>query len=289
MKSLITLVTFVVLLFTTAAECQINYGSNKQVGKYADVNDIRVYYEIYGAGEPLLLLHGNSGSIGSFLYQIPELSKHFKVVAVDSRAQGKSTDADTEITYALMASDMSALIDKLNLGSVYVVGWSDGGNVGLELALAHPNKVRKLVVFGANYTHENFMAPPDSVAMEADDPRLVRTVPFIKKSKEGMDRLSPVVRKKLSDLIEKYPNLTVEQLQQINVPVLVVVGDRDAINLDQTISLFTSLPHSQLFVVPGSSHMVPVERPELSNSEVVRFLSTPYRDLDRFYWMSFVK
>jgi pimeloyl-ACP methyl ester carboxylesterase len=277
------------LLFATAAQSQINYGSNKQVGKYVNVNDIKVYYEIYGAGEPLLLLHGNSGSIESFLYQIPELSKHFKVIAVDSRAQGKSTDSDKEITYALMASDMSALIDKLNLGSVHVVGWSDGGNVGLELALAQPQKVKKLVTLGANYTHENWMAPPDSIAMEANDPRLLKTAPLLKKYKEGLDKLSPVVRKKLADLMEKYPNFTEEQLKQIRVPVLVVVGDRDAINLAQTISLFASLPHSQLFIVPGASHMVPAEQPELINSEVIKFLTTLFRDLDRFYWMSYLQ
>src|ERR1035441_10550855 len=180
---------FLLLLFTAAAECQINYGSNTLVGKYANVNDIKVYYEIYGAGEPLLLLHGNGGSIQNFEYQIPELSKHFKVIAVDSRAQGKSTDSDQEITYALMASDMSALIDKLKLGSVYVVGWSDGGNVGLELAFAHPQQVKKLVTFGANYTHENLMAPPDNITMDPNDPRLVKTTQLLKKYKGRTDQL----------------------------------------------------------------------------------------------------
>ena len=91
MKTLSSSVTILLLLLLTpTGECQTNYGSNEQVGKYVDVNDIKVYYEIYGAGEPLLLLHGNGGSIESFLYQIPDLSKHFKVIAVDSRAQGLS-------------------------------------------------------------------------------------------------------------------------------------------------------------------------------------------------------
>ncbi len=278
--------TVLLLLFATAVECQIHYGSNKQVGKYANVNDIKVYYEIYGAGEPLLLLHGNSGSIESFMYQIPDLSKKYKVIAVDSRAQGKSTDSEKEISYALMASDMSELIDKLHLGSVYVVGWSDGGNIGLELAFAHPEKVKKLITFGANYTHENFMAPPDSLGMDANDPRIVKTTSLLKKYKEGMDKLSPVVKKKLSDLMEKYPNLTVEQLKQIKVPVLVVVGDHDIINHGQTMSMFSSLPHSQLFIVPGASHFAPAERPELINNEVLTFLSTPYRYINGFYWMS---
>ena len=112
-------------------------------------------------------------------YQIPELSKHFKVIAVDSRAQGRSTDSDKEITYALMASDMNELIDKLKLGSVYVVGWSDGGNIGLELAFAHPEKVKKLVTFGANYTYENFMAAPDSVVMDPNDSLIIKDLSFL--------------------------------------------------------------------------------------------------------------
>ena len=161
---------FILILVScnTPKENQIDFGSNPAAGKYIDVNDIKVYYEIYGEGEPLLLLHGNSGSIENFIYQIPELSKHFKVIAVDSRAQGRTSDSDQEITYALMASDMSELIDKLNLGKVNVVGWSDGGNIGLELAFAHPEKVLKVVAFGANYTYENWMAPPDSVVMDPE-------------------------------------------------------------------------------------------------------------------------
>ena len=149
MKTRISSVTILLaLLLTPAAKCQINYGSNEQAGKYADVNGIKVYYEIYGAGEPLLLLHGQGGSIQTFLLQIPELSKHFKVIAVDSRAQGKSTDSDKEITYALMASDMSALMDKLNLTSAHVVGWSDGGNTGLIMAVKYPAYVNILEKWG---------------------------------------------------------------------------------------------------------------------------------------------
>jgi pimeloyl-ACP methyl ester carboxylesterase len=289
MKTSISCVMILLLVFTALTEGQTNYGSNKSVGKYANVNGIKVYYEIYGKGEPLLLLHGNGGSINSLLFQIPELSKYFKVIAVDSRAQGNSTDSEEEISYALMASDMKELIDKLNLGSAHVVGWSDGGNIGLELAFQYPEKVKKLVTFGANYSHENFMASPDNVVMDPRDPRLLAVAPLMKKYKEKTDNTSPAVQKKLSELMEKYPNFTVEQLRQINVPVLVVAGDRDAISFDQTISLFTNLPHSQLFIVPGASHMVPIEQPEVVNRAVVKFLTTSYRDLDRYYWMNLLK
>jgi pimeloyl-ACP methyl ester carboxylesterase len=171
MKNLIFLLSVIIWgSCNTQTKNQIDYGSNPAAGKYVDVNDIKVYYEVYGEGEPLLLLHGNGGSIENFTYQIPELSKHFKVIAVDSRAQGRTSDSDQEISYALMASDMSELIDKLNLGKVNVVGWSDGGNIGLELAYAHPDKVLKVITVGANYSNENFLAAPDSITMDANDP-----------------------------------------------------------------------------------------------------------------------
>ena len=270
----------------TSTKNQVNYGSNPLAGKYVDVNDIKVYYEIYGEGEPVLLLHGNSGSIKTMESLIPELSKHFKVITVDSRAQGKSTDSEKEITYALMASDMNELIDKLQLDGIYVVGWSDGGNIGLELAYAHPEKVRKLVAFGANYTYENFMAAPDSIVMDTNDPLIIKTKAFLQSYKAGFDSIPPEIRKKLSDLTSKYPNFTKEQLSQIKVPVLIVAGDHDVINLEQTITMFRSLPHSQLFIVPGATHFVPIEQSKLINSEVINFLSTPYRDINGYYWLS---
>jgi len=288
----IYLILWILLAFSNHVFTQttINFGSNEQAGKYIEVNDIKVYCEIYGEGEPLLLLHGNGGSIENFLLQIPEFSKHFKVIAVDSRAQGRSTDSDKEISYELMASDMTVLIDKLNLGSVYVVGWSDGGNIGLELAFAYPDKVKKLVTMGANYSHENFIAPSDNVVMDINDPLITQSRIFTEKYKNGLERLSPNpekipgIRKKLNTLMDKYPNLTVEQLGKIVTPTLIVVGDHDLISLDHTVSLFTSLPHVQLFVVPGATHVVPIEQPELINRMIINFLKTPYRDIDRFYF-----
>jgi pimeloyl-ACP methyl ester carboxylesterase len=266
------------------------YGSNEQAGKYIDINDIRVYYETYGEGEPLLLLHGNGGSIENFLMQIPEFSKHFKVIAVDSRAQGRTSDSDKEISYALMASDMADLIDKLNLGSVNVVGWSDGGIIGIELAYAHPDKVKKLVTIGANYSNKNFEAHGDHIRMAANDTLVIRSRRLAEKYRNTLERLSPSpekipeIRRKLSKLMEKYPNFTEKQLEGIKTPTLVIVGDHDIISLDHTVSLFASLPHSELFVVPGATHIVPVEQPDLLNSVIVRFLKTPFRDIDRYYF-----
>lgn len=274
---------------------KVEYGSNFEAGSYADVNDIRIYYESYGEGEPLLLLHGNGGSIENFIYQIPELSKHFRVIAVDSRAQGRTTDSDQEITYALMADDMSELIDMLDLGLVNVVGWSDGGNIGLELAFAHPEKVLKVVAIGANYTHEDLMTPPDSALMDPDDPLFERTSEVLKRYSTAAERLSPdtlrlpLIAKKLEDLVAKYPNFTPEQLRTIDVPFLIVAGDHDLINLDQTVTMFNNLPKSELFIVPHATHFVLVEHPEVVNSEIVRFLGTPYTNINPYYVFSLIQ
>jgi pimeloyl-ACP methyl ester carboxylesterase len=268
----------------------IIYGSNEQAGKYIDINDVRIYYETYGEGETLLLLHGNGGSIENFFMQIPEFSKHFKVIALDSRAQGRSTDSDKDISYALMASDMAALIDKLKLGSVYVVGWSDGGIIGIELAYAYPDKVKKLVTIGANYSNKNFVAHGDNVRMDAKDTLVIGSRKFAEKYRNTLERLSPnpekipEIRKKLSNLMEKYPNFTEKQLEEIKTPTLVIVGDHDIISLEHTVSLFASLPHSELLVIPGATHVVPVEQPDLLNSVIVNFLKTPFRDIDRYYF-----
>jgi pimeloyl-ACP methyl ester carboxylesterase len=297
MKNSIVIV-FVLILVScnNPTKKPIDYGSNQLVGKSIDINDIKVYYETYGEGEPLLLLHGNGGSLQHYEFQIPELSKHFKVIAVDSRAQGRSTDSDKEITYALMASDMNELIDKLKLESVYIVGWSDGGNIGLELAYAHPEKVKKLVTFGANYTHENYASEEDSVDLDPNDP-LINLIKDMRQRRgiNASKRLSPIpvrspeTSKKLADLMEKYPNFSEEQLKQINVATMVAVGDHDLINLDHAIILFRSLPHSELFVVPGATHAVLWEQPELINSQIIKFLNTPYRDMDQYYFFKVPK
>ena len=291
MKNVLALLFISILVSCNApTKNQIDYGSNSIAGKYMNVNDIKVYYEVYGNGEPLLILHGNGGSIETLSTLIPELSKHFKVIAVDSRAQGRSSDSEKEMTYSLMASDMSELIKKLNLGSIYVAGFSDGGVIGLELAYTHPEQVKKLVAFGANYSHENYLATEDSISMDKNDPYILKVKSIRKQRAENASKrkfpkpvVTPETKQKLEDLMEKYPNFTEEQLKQISVPTLIAIGDHDIISLEHTIKLFKSLPHSYLFIIPGSSHVSLYEQPDMVNSEIIKFLDTRYRDIDRYY------
>ncbi len=114
----------------TEAQQKITYGSNH--GKYVSIYNKQIYYEEYGKGTPLILLQGGMGSIEDFALCIPELSKHFRVIAPDTPGQGRSELADS-MSYELMAQYMAKLIDALKLDSAYVMGWSDGGNTGLIL------------------------------------------------------------------------------------------------------------------------------------------------------------
>ncbi|HMC99235.1 MAG TPA: alpha/beta hydrolase, partial [Ferruginibacter sp.] len=129
---------------------EATYGNDPAAGKYADVNGVKIYYETYGQGEPLLLLHGNSCSISLFEKQIPELAKHFRVIAVDTRGQGKSSEDGKTYSYDLFAEDMNALLDQLKIDSINILGWSDGGNTGLIMAMKYPAKVKRLACMGAN-------------------------------------------------------------------------------------------------------------------------------------------
>src|SRR5689334_12514819 len=137
------------------------YGKNKAAGKYFDIRGFKMYCEVYGQGKPLLIIHGNGGSINNFIYQIPYFSKKYKVIIADSRAQGKSTDKGDSLTYEMMADDYAALLDAMKIDSAYVIGWSDGGINGILMAIRHPEKVKKLAITGANLRPDTTAVPKE--------------------------------------------------------------------------------------------------------------------------------
>src|SRR5450631_4214463 len=125
-----------ILVFNLAAQplfsqATINYGNNASAGKYYNIRGIEMYCEVYGTGSPLLLIHGNGGSLRAFGDNIPWLSQKYKVIATDSRAHGKSTDTKDSLSFEMMADDEATLLDSMNIKSAYVIGWSDGGIVAL--------------------------------------------------------------------------------------------------------------------------------------------------------------
>jgi len=253
---------FVLVFFATTALAQTNtivYGSNPEAGHYAAVNGIKIYYEIYGKGEPLILLHGNGGSIQSFRNQIPFFEKYYKVIAIDSRLQGKSSGSPDRISYDLMASDFCALLDYLNIGSANVLGWSDGGIDGIIMAMNCPQKVKRLAISGANIV-------PDSTAMSYAD--ILGMKDFVLNNKKATK--SEIA---LTQMMIDQPNIPFASLKQIHCPVLVMAGDHDMIKPEHTLKIFQSIPGASLCIFPDSSHGVCQQHPKLFNETVFTFFT----------------
>ena len=240
------------------------YGSNDSIGKYASVNGIKIYYEEYGQGEPLLLLHGNSESIQSFRLQIPEFSKYYKVIAVDSRGQGKSTEDGKTYTYDLFAEDMDALLNHLNIDSANVLGWSDGGNTGLIMAMKYPNKVKQLVTMGANIFIDN------SVVEKWIFKELNKQLKELKPDTLSRSRN----RVRLINLLLTEPRHTFDDLKVINCPVLVLAGEKDVIKEDHTKGIAANIRNSTLLIATKETHYYPWENAKAFNKTVLDYFSS---------------
>ena len=140
----------------------VRYGANPAAGRTFTHDGVRLYYEVYGAGEPVLLVHGNGGSIADLSAQIAHFRKRYKVIAMDSRDHGKSGDSPDKLTYEKMTDDLAALLDHLKAGPVNVLGWSDGGIEALLLGIRHPAKVKKIAAMAANLNPERGRLYPRS-------------------------------------------------------------------------------------------------------------------------------
>ena len=245
-------------------------------GQFIQLNGIRLYYETYGpasSSNVVLLLHGGTASIESFFNQIPVLAKNYRVIAPDSRGQGRTQDSDQPITYDSMAADMVALLHHLQLANVNVVGWSDGGIIALDMAMHHPELVKKLVAIGTNYrvdgTTEDFRT---SVKTNGPNDHLPFLIDNYKQLTPDGSNHWPVVYGKLQSMWLNSPNFSEQDLAKVSCPALIMIGDHDIIKPEHSVRLYQILPKGQLCVVPNASHFGPVEKPELVNGIILTFL-----------------
>ena len=253
------------------SQTKVKYGNNPSAGKYASIRGFKMYYEIYGAGKPLLIIHGNGGSIKDFSNQVPYFSKEYKVILADSRAQGKSVDVGDSLNYEMMADDLNGLLEKLHLDSCFVIGWSDGGINGLLLAMRHPEKVKKLAVTGANLW-------PDSTAVE---PILFHWLANLVDSVSGVEKTPDMKNQyKLLAMMTKEPNIRLDQLNAVKCPTLVIGGDHDALLPKHTLLIAESIPQSYLWILPNSGHATPIRYSKQFNETVNDFFKKPYRVIE---------
>jgi pimeloyl-ACP methyl ester carboxylesterase len=237
---------------------------------YAPVNGIKMYYAIYGKGDPILLIHGGLANSDYWANQVSELSKTHEVIVADSRGHGRSSWTSEPIGYDLMASDYVALLDTLKIPKAAIVGWSDGGIIGIDIAMHHPDRVTKLFAQAANVTTDGVKPNMDKAPAFAA---------FIKRSAAEHERLSPAPQdnQKFLVSIEKMwatePNWTEAQLSEIRVPAAIVTGDHDeAIKRDHTDYMASVIPGAKLVVLKDVGHFAMLQDPEAYTKAVLDFL-----------------
>jgi pimeloyl-ACP methyl ester carboxylesterase len=262
----------IALSLATAALALAQPAATPSHGHIAEIHGIRMYYETYGSGSPFLLIHGGAGNGMQFEKQIPAFAPHYQLILPDCRAQGRTTDRPGPLTYHDMAEDMIALLDHLKLSQVDVMGWSDGGVIGLDMAIHHPDRVRHLVTFGANFSPDglnpedvkwNQTATADSFGRGM---RLIwtRLNPEPKHYEEAMNKILEMWRTE--------PRFTMAQLHSIRAKTLICAGDHDLIRPAHTKELAQAIPGATMWIVPDASHGAMLERPELVNPRVLKFL-----------------
>jgi len=242
-------------------------------GRYAEVNGIRMYYEVRGSGPVLVLLHGGAGNGMQFNRQVPAFEMHFRLIVPDMCAQGRSTDRPGPLTYHAMAEDVIALMNVLSVKRFDLMGWSDGGDTGLDLAIHHKDRLRRLVTFGANFSPSGLN--PADVAWNDT----ATAAAFGDGMREGWTRLSPepdhyeAAMQKILVMWRTLPRFTAAELHSIQARVLVCAGDHDLIRREHTEALARAIPGAQVWFVPGASHGAMLEKPDEVNARVIEFLS----------------
>ena len=262
-----------VMLMIQFSFAQVPYGSNN--GNYVTIKGAKVYYEEYGKGTPLILLHGGFGSISNFNQVIGPLSKNYRVIAIDSPGQGRSEQIDA-ISYQIYANYYSAFIDQMKLDSVYVLGWSDGGNSAYILAYDRPDKVKKVIVSGSNSDTDGY---PDGAidAMKKWTPETI-SEEFKEYWLKDFLKLSPNKNNwqksymQLKDMWITKEVISNDHLSKIKSKFLIVYGDRDVTKLEHGLHIYRTIPGSQLTILPNTSHMVFMEKPTLISNLIVDFL-----------------
>jgi pimeloyl-ACP methyl ester carboxylesterase len=257
MKNQINKIVIIFIIFSSIIGYgQINYGSNN--GKNLTIKGTKIYYEEYGEGPSLLLLHGGFGDISSFKHIIPKLSEHFHLILPDSPGHGRSEFPSEPLSFQIMAEYNSDMIDKLKLDSVYVLGFSDGGNSGLLLANYRPDKVKKLLVSGANYKSKAYIGMEEFketiLNVEWIESNWNEWIVDYKKTSPSGDWKRFITEGREMWLAEEYFSKNI--LEEISIPVLVVYGDNDSVIIEHGIEIKNAIKNSQLCILPNTTHSV---------------------------------
>jgi pimeloyl-ACP methyl ester carboxylesterase len=246
-------------------------------GRFASIHGVRIWYAEWGQkseGIPVLLLHGGFGNSNYFGNLVPALiEKGYRVLAMDSRGHGRSTRTNAPQTYHLMAEDVIGLLDALNIRRVKLVGWSDGGIIGLDLALNHPNRIAGLFAFGTNSDPSGTMDGGDKNPVFAG---------YLARARDEYRALSPTPNQwasfeaAMNEMWSTLPAYTADQLRSIKVPTTIADGEHDeVIKPEHTKYLAATIPGARIIILPNVSHFAMLQSPAEFDSAVIEFLQRP--------------
>jgi pimeloyl-ACP methyl ester carboxylesterase len=236
---------------------------------YAQANGAKIWYAVFGQGQPVVLLHGGLANADYWGNLVPVLAKDYQVIVIDSRGHGRSSRGSEPIGYDLMASDVLAVMDTLKVEKAAVVGWSDGAIIGLDIAIHHPERLTRLFAFAAN-------SDPDGVADISQSPVFNA---FMERTKGEYKNLSPTptdydgFMAQITKMWETQPHFSADDLHGIHTPTWIVDGDHDeAIKRPNTLFMAEQIPNSGLLIQPQVSHFSFLQDPEQFNADVLHFL-----------------
>jgi len=239
---------------------------------FVDVDGAKIYYATYGSGAPVILLHGGMGNSDHWSYQVPALAEKLQVIVIDSRGHGRSTRTKAAPSYDVMAGDVLAVMDHLELDKAAIVGWSDGGEIALKLAVHHPDRVTRMFIYGANYDAKGSKprAGKSYATFDAYSAKCRADYRRLSKTPKGYDALVqwllPIWRNPMG--------FTQDQLRSITAPTLVADGDHDEIiEMAQVEEMAKLIPNARLEVFKDTSHFALWQDPVTFNKVVVDFLS----------------
>ena len=250
---------------------KIEYGNNSNAGHYLMINGAKHYYETYGTGKPLLLIHGNLTPTRGWAPQIAYFSKKYKVYSIDCRGRGKTELGNDSLTYMQITKDMAEFIKKMKFDSVNIVGKSDGGIIGILLGIYFPEHIKKIVAFGANMEPDTNSLFPETVSEMHVERVKADKMLAIKDATQNW-----LLEQQRYRMMEYQPHISAQDLQKINVPVLVMSTDRDLIKEEHTFFIYKNISKANLCILPNEKHVMAKLNPDLFNSTVDKYLSEPY-------------
>jgi pimeloyl-ACP methyl ester carboxylesterase len=247
---------------------------------YAPVNGLRMYYEVHGhsgGGQPpLVLLHGGGSTLEtSFGKLLAALAEHRRVIAFDQQGHGRTADVDRPFSFTQSAEDAVALLGFLKVERADFMGYSNGGHIAIEIALRHPEVVRKLVIESAmvsrNGSDPQFWEGFKHTTLDDMPPELREAYLRVAPHPEAF----PTFFGKTVQRMLNFQGWTPEEIRSIRAPTLVLIGDHDIVRPEHAVQMFRLLPHAELAVLPGTDHMTMVDRAEWVPSLVAAFLDSP--------------